>query len=478
MEIPKKLFNRSFWPLLEDEHRYLVIYGGAGSGKSYFVAQRYITKLLTGKLNLLVVRNTGKSNRDSTFALLKQIINSTKLKDQYGNELPTSRLVTVNSADMRIRFNKNEIIFAGLDDVEKLKSITFSNGELTDIWIEEASEITESDFNQLDIRLRGEGTKKQIILSFNPIDVNHWLKRRFIDTKSDDVTIHHSTYRDNEHLDKDYTRLLESYKDSDPYYYQVYCLGEWGVLGNTVFDANRISRRLQSITVPLRVGRFSFLYDGLRISDIRWVDDDNGFISLYSLPAKHNYCIGGDTAGEGSDYFVGQVIDQDGNQVAVLRQQTDSDLWTKQMYCLGQYYNNALLTIEVNFDSYPIQELQRLGYMNMYIRQQNDTALDRYKKAYGFRTDSWTRPMVLNRLIELVREHTEFFNDRLTLEEMLTFVRNEKGRMEAKNGAHDDLVMALAIAYEGLTQLRPYRDKKKVIDDEDDRKKDLVHYWG
>ena len=148
------------------------------------------------------------------------------------------------------------------------------------------------------------------------------------------------------------------------------------------------------------------------------------------------------------------------------------------MYCLGQYYNNALLTIEVNFDSYPIQELQRLGYMNMYIRQQNDTALDRYKKAYGFRTDSWTRPMVLNRLIELVREHTEFFNDRLTLEEMLTFVRNEKGRMEAKNGAHDDLVMALAIAYEGLTQLRPYRDKKKVIDDEDDRKKDLVHYWG
>ncbi len=478
MEIPKRLFNRSFWPLLEDEHRYLVIYGGAGSGKSYFVAQRYITKLLTGKLNLLVVRNTGKSNRDSTFALLKQIINGTKLRDQYGNELPTSRLVTVNSADMRIRFNKNEIIFAGLDDVEKLKSITFSNGELTDIWIEEASEITESDFNQLDIRLRGEGTKKQIILSFNPIDVNHWLKRRFIDTKSDDVTVHHSTYRDNEHLDKDYTRLLESYKDSDPYYYQVYCLGEWGVLGNTVFDANRISRRLQSITVPLRVGRFSFLYDGLRISDIRWVDDDNGFISLYSLPAKHNYCIGGDTAGEGSDYFVGQVIDQDGNQVAVLRQQTDSDLWTKQMYCLGQYYNNALLTIEVNFDSYPIQELQRLGYTNMYIRQQNDTALDRYKKAYGFRTDSWTRPMVLNRLIELVREHTEFFNDRLTLEEMLTFVRNEKGRMEAKNGAHDDLVMALAIAYEGLTQLRPYREKKKVIDDEDDRKKDLVHYWG
>lgn len=478
MEIPKRLFNRSFWPLLEDEHRYMVIYGGAGSGKSYFVAQRYITKLLTGKLNLLVVRNTGKSNRDSTFALLKQIINSTKLKDQYDNELPTSRLVTVNSADMRIRFGRNEIIFAGLDDVEKLKSITFSNGELTDIWIEEASEITESDFNQLDIRLRGEGTKKQIILSFNPIDVNHWLKRRFIDTGSPDITVHHSTYKDNEHLDEDYKKLLESYRDTDPYYYNVYCLGEWGVLGNTVFDANAISKRLQSITKPIAVGKFSFLYDGQRISDIKWQDDPAGYISLYSLPADKNYCIGGDTAGEGSDYFVGQVLDQDGNQVAVLRQQTDSDLWTKQMYCLGQYYNNALLTIEVNFDSYPIQELQRLGYMNMYIREQNDTALERYKKSYGFRTDSWTRPAILNRLIELVREHTEFFNDRLTLEEMLTFVRNEKGRMEAKNGAHDDLVMALAIAYEGMSQLRPYRKKKAIIDDEDDRKKDLIHYWG
>ena len=273
-------------------------------------------------------------------------------------------------------------------------------------------------------------------------------------------------------------KLLDSYKDSDPYYYNVYCLGQWGVLGNTVFDANKISQRLQTITEPIKVGKFSFQYDGLRISGIEWVDDINGFISLYALPTKLNYCIGGDTAGEGSDWFVGQVLDQNGNQVAVLRQQTDSDLWAKQMYCLGSYYNNALLTIEVNFDSYPIQELQRLGYMNMYIREQNDTALDRYKKSYGFRTDSWTRPAILNHLIEIVRDHTEFFYDRLTLEEMLTFVRNEKGRMEAKNGSHDDLVMALAIAYEGLNQVRPYRVKQRAYDDEDDRKKSVLDYWG
>ena len=191
------------------------------------------------------------------------------------------------------------------------------------------------------------------------------------------------------------------------------------------------------------------------------------------MPENANYCIGGDTAGEGSDYFVGQVLSQDGIQCAMLRQQTDSDLWTKQMYCLGKYYNNALLTIEVNFDSYPIQELQRLGYMHMYVREQNDTALDRYKKAYGFVTDRWTRPYILNNLVEIVREHTEFFNDRLTLEEMLTFIRTDKGRFEAQSGAHDDLVMAIAIAYHGLSQVRTKKEPEKHREYDE-----IVNYWG
>jgi len=478
-------FNSKFKELYFCDARYLVIYGGAGSGKSYFVAQRYISKLLTDTLNLLVIRNTGKSNRDSTFALLKQIINNSHIEDKYGNRIELSSLITVNSADMRIKYDRNEIIFAGLDDVEKLKSITFSNGELTDVWVEEASEIKESDFNQLDIRLRGEGKKKQIVLSFNPIDVNHWLKHRFIDVKSDDIVVSHSTYKDNEHLDADYKKLLESYKDTDRYYYDVYCLGNWGVLGATVFDAFKINERLTVIENPVTVGFFKYRYDGINLTDIQWVDDTNGSISIYKLPSKKSYVIGGDTAGEGSDYFVGQVLDQDGTQCAVLRQQTDSDLWTKQMYCLAKYYHDALLTIEVNFDSYPIQELQRIGYTNMYVRQVNDTALERYKKAYGFRTDKWTRPLILNNLIELVREHTDYLNDRKTLEEMLTFVRNEKGRMEAAEGSHDDMVMAIAIAYEGMNQLKPYKDNSKLERDptfEDDEefsnKKSDIDYWG
>ena len=453
INVSKKMFNKKFLPYINDTHRYLVFYGGAGSGKSYTLGQFIIYHMLErDKFNLLVVRNTGKSNRDSTYALLKQILIKWGLFKYF----------KTNESDLRIKclLNDNEIIFAGLDDVEKLKSITFSKGELTDIWIEEASEILESDFNQLDVRLRGKGTRKQIMLSFNPIDINHWLKKRFFDTPNENVCIVHSTYKDNEFLDEDYKKLLESYKDTDEYYYNVYCLGQWGVLGKTVFDARKINERLQHIPKPLKIGYFNYDYDGQKITNIRWVNDTNGFIKIYEIPnspAITKYVIGGDTAGDGSDYYIGQVLDaKTGKQVAKLRHQFDADQYTRQMYCLGKYYSSdkdALMCIESNFDSYPIRELQRLGYTHQYVREKIDEYTGKAEKKYGFRTTSITRPTIISQLIEIVREHTELLNDEDTLQELLTIIRNEKGRIEAPIGGHDDLMMALAIAYEARNQV-------------------------
>ena len=458
IKISKKVFNKAFLPYLDNESRYLIFYGGAGSGKSYFVAERWIYMLLkNSKFNLLVVRNTGKSNRDSTFALIKQIISKWNIYKYF----------KINESDLRIKclLNNNEIIFAGLDDVEKLKSITFSKGELTDIWIEEASEILEADFNQLDVRLRGKGTKKQIVISFNPIDINHWLKKRFFDNKDDNTTIFHSTYKDNDFLDEEYKQLLESYKETDEYYYNVYCLGQWGVLGKTVFDAKKLNERLQVIPKPIKTGYFAYEYDGQTISNIRWINDQNGFIKIYQLPNSPEiakYCIGGDTAGEGSDYYVGHVIEvKSGKQVAVLRHQFDADQYTRQMYCLGKYYSyinglekeDALMCIESNFDSYPIRELQRLGYTHQYVREKIDEYTGKLEKKYGFRTTSITRPTIISQLIEIVREHTELLNDEDTILELLTIIRNEKGRIEAPVGGHDDLMMALAISYEARNQV-------------------------
>ena len=459
IRIKSRVFNSSFRYLLNCDKRYLVLYGGAGSGKSYFIGERYLYKLLTNKIcNILVVRNTGKSNRDSTFALFKQIIIKWKLYS----------IFKINESDLRIKcvLNNNEIIFAGLDDVEKLKSVTFSKGELTDIWIEEASEILESDFNQLDVRLRGKGTKRQITIGFNTIDVNHWLKRRFIDRLDDNIEVMHSTYKDNEFLDEDYKKLLESYKETDEYYYNVYCLGHWGVLGQTVFDAKRINERLQVIKPPIKRGYFEYNYDGTKITNIKWVNDPNGYINIYRLPdtISTKFCIGGDTAGDGSDYYTGHVLDvRNGEQVATFRNQFDADLYTRQMYCLGKYYSyynaskgikeEALIAIEANFDSYPIRELQRLGYQNQYVRESIDSYTGRKEKKFGFRTTSLTRPTIISSLIEIVREHTELLNDKDTLEELLTIIRNEKGRIEAPVGGHDDLMMGLAIAYESRSQV-------------------------
>jgi phage terminase large subunit len=136
-----------------------------------------------------------------------------------------------------------------------------------------------------------------------------------------------------------------------------------------------------------------------------------------------------------------------GEQVAVLRHQFDADQYARQMYCLGKYYNDALIGIEANFDSYPIKELQRLGYSKQYTREAQDTYTGKTEKRFGFKTTSLTRPTIISNLIEIVREHCEVICDRDTLEELLTIIRNEKGRIEAPQGGHDDMMMGLAIAH-------------------------------
>jgi phage terminase large subunit len=442
IKISKKVFNDVYVPYLNNQDRYLLFYGGGSSGKSYFIAQRYIYKLITPKrCNLLVVRQTGDTNRKSTFPLLKQVISNWNLGKHF----------KVNESDMRIKclLTGNEVAFAGLDDVEKIKSITFENGELTDIWIEEATECQEADINQLKVRLRGGKSKKQMVLSFNPINIQHWIKKHFIDSGL--ATVCFSTYKDNKFLTDDDRKALEDLQYTDEYTYEVYCLGKWGIVGKTVFDAKAITKRLDVIPKPLKVGYFIYDYDGLSLTNIRFVNDRNGYIKIYQVPNSPKatkYCIGGDTAGEGSDYFIGQVLDaRTGMQVATLKHQFDADQYTKQMYCLGMYYKNALIGIEANFDSFPIMELQRLGYDNQYVREAIDTYTGRTEKRFGFKTTSLTRPTIISRLIEIVREHTDTLNDKDTLEELLTIIRNEKGRIEAPEGGHDDNMMGLAIAH-------------------------------
>lgn len=239
--------------------------------------------------------------------------------------------------------------------------------------------------------------------------------------------------------------------------------------GTCIFDKEIVINRLSELPKPLKIGYFDYDYDdtkisGKKISNIRWINDKNGYIEIYETPNIYKYCIGGDTAGEGSDWFIGQVLNaKTGKQVARLRHQIDEDLYVRQMYCLGYYYNYkdirigtstpALLCIESNFSTYPNKELSRLGYPNLFVREKEDRITGVIDNAFGFRTTTVTRPVIISELVKIVRESANLINDRLTLEEMLTFVRNEKGRAEAQAGSHDDLVMALAIAYYSRSQV-------------------------
>lgn len=264
--------------------------------------------------------------------------------------------------------------------------------------------------------------------------------------------------KDDKHLEPEqlfwYWNKYDKYLDKDLIKQEYPCTPKEAFLlsGKNVFDTAVILHRLESLPKPMKTGYFIYDYDGLKITNIRWVNDRSGYIQLYQLPDTPEltkYCIGGDTAGEGSDYYTGHVLDaRTGKQVAHLRQQFDADQYTKQMYCLGVYYRNAMIGIEANFDSYPIMELQRLGYQNQYVRTVQDSYTGKTEKRFGFRTTSLTRPTAVSRLVEIVREHCDTICDRDTLEELLTITRNEKGRIEAPQGGHDDEMMGLAIAHQ------------------------------
>ena len=228
--------NRVFKAPDQSQKRYIVMKGSAGSGKSVDTAQHYILRLMSDPgRNLLCVRKSDVTNRDSTFAELQGAI-FRMFGEQY------KKYWYINSSDMRLECiaNHNQIFFRGVNDEkqrEKLKSIAVKRGKLTDVWIEEATELTQSDFEIIDDRLRGElpeGQFYQIRLTFNPVSSSHWIKKHFFDRADPDVFTHHSTYKDNRFIDDAYYRRMERRKEVDPDGYRIYGLGEWGEVGGLI----------------------------------------------------------------------------------------------------------------------------------------------------------------------------------------------------------------------------------------------------
>lgn len=464
IEIDEAVFNEKYLPELMTIHEKEIYYGGQGSGKSWFITQKKGLQLtiLKGR-NMLCLRKQATDCFDSCWGQMKEALRQLKLDLFWQIRESDHRMLNI--------INKNQIYFQGVDKIGNIKSFKPDDGNLTDVWYEEADEEEfVENIRIIDGRIRDQFLKTSLILSFNPVYRTHWLKN-YIEQEiiSRDYIVIHSTHWDNKFLDDDYHQKTEQLRTVDPYRYMVYGLGQWGVTGQTVFNANLIHERMQFLgnyylEHPYEKIEFAFERDanGLPNKDsFVPFDYTEGEIWVYERPnPKHPYVLSIDTAGEsGLDFYAGHVLDNiNGKQVAVFHSRRDPAICIYQLYGLAKYYNDALVIPEINFDGSTVVKLfQQLKYHHIYQRTRPaDSYSDGYEQKLGFRTTVETRPRMLQELQTWSNEHMNCIWDISTLEEMLTFTRQVKKThgifWAAESGAHDDLVMALAIALQGRDQ--------------------------
>lgn len=262
--------NDTYIDWLDKKQPTQIFFGGSSSGKSFFICQKIVIDCLNG-VNWLCCRNVARTIRSSTYNQIVKTI----------TEMGLNSLFKINKSDMVITctLNNKQILFNGLDDVEKVKSITPAKGVLERIFIEEATEIKEDAYMQLTKRLRGISDKdKYVVLAFNPILKSHWIYKKFFgkweDNKNNyednEVCILKTTYKDNDMLTDEDKYRLEN--ETDPYYYNVYSLGNWGVLGSVIFKNWRVEDL--SDMVP----RFDNIYMGC---DFGYSSDPNALVKIH-----------------------------------------------------------------------------------------------------------------------------------------------------------------------------------------------------
>lgn len=273
--------NPCFKEVDRSDKRYIVMKGSAGSGKSVDTAQNYILRLMRDKgRNLVCIRKSDITNRDSTFAELTGAVYR-----MFGDKAERYWQINMSPLKLTCRANGNQIIFRGMNDDkqrEKLKSITFQRGKLTDVWCEEATELTQADVEIIDDRLRGELPPDQfyqIRMTFNPVNKNHWIKKVFFDTPDPNVLPHHSTYLMNRFIDDAYKARMERRKLVDPEGYVIYGLGEWGEIGGLIlhnWEPKEVSQNINDYD-DIAIGQdFGFNHaDAILLLGIK---DDNVYI--------------------------------------------------------------------------------------------------------------------------------------------------------------------------------------------------------
>lgn len=197
--------------------------GGAGSSKSFSIAQLFLTRFLSeANKKILILRKTLPSLRISTLLLFNQLIAFCELESKIRKE----------AMGMNYFYKTNMIHFGSVDDPEKIKSTSWNY-----IWMEETNEFSYEDFQMIKLRLREPTGKErnQLFMSFNPVGVHHWLREKVINNPTEDVFEIQSSYKDNPFLSEDYINTLENLINQDANLHRIYTLGEWGEVEHLIY---------------------------------------------------------------------------------------------------------------------------------------------------------------------------------------------------------------------------------------------------
>lgn len=270
LRITKSVFNDAYYADLFDyTNRYQVFYGGAGSGKSHYVFQKMVIKALNEPRKVLIIRKVARTLKDSCFQMVQDTLSKFQLLPQ----------CAVNNTTYTIGLpNGSQLLFKGLDDSEKIKSIA----GITDIVIEEATEITQDEYTQLDLRLRADAANLQMYLMFNPVSKVNWCYRYFFENGTPQQTkIIKTTYKDNRFLPQEYIDTLERMKETNFTYWNIYANGEFCSLDRLVYPNWRLYEDIPPQDLPLLVGLdFGYIADESALVVSR-IDEANKKIYVY-----------------------------------------------------------------------------------------------------------------------------------------------------------------------------------------------------
>lgn len=312
MNVNMNVSNRFASFLTDWDYEQYLLLGGYGSGKSYHVATKIILKLIEEKRTALVTRQVRDTIKDSCFALFKEILSNMDLlsADTTNKTKRTDNKVIAVSSPMEIRFpNGSRIIFKGLDNPEKIKSI---HG-VSIVWIEECSEIRYEAYTELLGRVREPNMSLHFILSCNPVGKENWVyntffthtdekgkekviqdekefyRRRTIVNKKNGVYYHHSLPDDNPFLPASYIRRLDALKQTDKQLWVVARWGRFGANGTRVLpnftvakDAKQFKNKINSISAQYHFFGLDFGFEESYNALISCcVDDKNKILYIY-----------------------------------------------------------------------------------------------------------------------------------------------------------------------------------------------------